>query len=100
MSLRFKTFEDSNDATKVLKRRIIQKGSIDHKRFDSFIQNSLNKYSFVEPWKVLYDVTGTHSSLIVSNKSAIPDLVIYHKIFNKNECFIDNKSTVFNAFPR
>lgn len=100
MSSRFKSLQETNNRQNEIKRKVIHKGSIDHKGFDEFIQNSLNKYAFVEPWKDLYEATGVYSQYIVSNKSAIPDLVIYNKKFNKNECFFENKSTYFNPFPR
>ena len=71
-------------------------------RLDDFIQNSLNKFKFVEPYQSLYDVTGKDQDLIISHKSTIPDLVIWNKEFDKNECFedafIDKKNK--NIFPR
>jgi hypothetical protein len=98
--MRYKSFQDTNNQTNIIKRKTFFKGIIDHKQFDDFIQNSLNKYSFVEPWSELYEATGVYSKYIVSNKSAIPDLVIYNKKFNKNDCFFENKYTEFNPFPR
>ena len=71
-----------------------------HKGLDDFIQNSLDKYGFIDPWQELYNTTGIYSKFIISNKSAIPDLVIYNKKFNKNECFYDANTTEENNFPR
>jgi hypothetical protein len=71
-----------------------------HKALDDFIQNSLDKYSFIDPWQDLYDSAGIYSKFIISNKSAIPDLVIYNKKFNKNECFYEAGTSEVNNFPR
>lgn len=99
--MRYKSYqENSTNQVNMLKRKVINKGLIDHKLFDEFIQNSLNKYSFVDPWEELYEATGVYSKYVVSNKSAIPDLVIYNKKFNKNECFFEIKVNDFNPFPR
>ena len=73
----------------------------DLNKFDNFIQNSLYKYYFVKPWKQLYNNTGENHSDIISDKSTIPDLVIFNKPFNKNDCFIQaNKKRKYNKFPR
>ena len=70
-------------------------------KFDKFIQNSLYKYYFVKPWEQLYNITGENHSDIISDKSTIPDLVIFNKSFNKNDCFIlANKKRKYNKFPR
>ena len=98
--MRYKSYHETNNQGSFLKRKTIFKGSIDHKAFDDFVQKSLDKYSFVDPWDELYEATESYSKLIISNKSAIPDLVIFNKKFNKNDCFYDNKSNKFNAFPR
>jgi hypothetical protein len=76
------------------------KGFSNHKAFDEFIQNSLDKYQFVDPKQEMYEATGVYSKFIVSNKSAIPDLVIWNKKFNKNECFADVNARDYNSFPR
>ena len=55
------------------------------KSLDNFIQSSLHKFFFVDPWKELYDNVGEYSHFVISNKSTIPDLIIYNKTFNKNE---------------
>ena len=74
--------------------------SINLKEFDSFIQDSLHKYFFVEPWKKLYDRTGNLHKDIISDKSTIPDLIIYNKIFNKSFCFYTSNPNTFIKFPR
>ena len=64
---------------------------------DEFIQNCLNKYK-------CYDIS--HSSEINSSESIyessslLPDLIIYNKTFNKNECFYGMKCNEFQSFPR
>ena len=73
----------------------------DLNKFDKFIQNSLHKYFFVKPWEQLYNATGKNHTDIISNKSTIPDLVIFNKPFNKNNCFIQsNNKRKYNKFPR
>ena len=71
-----------------------------HRNLDNFIQNSLNKFEFVEPSPELYKSTGNDKDLIISHKSAIPDLVIWNKTFNKNKCFEEFKAKTENPFPR
>ena len=70
------------------------------KELDLFIQNSLDKYFFVEPWKKLYERTGKVHRDIISDKSTIPDLIIYNKTFNKSDCFIESNKRSFVKFPR
>ena len=71
------------------------------KKLDDFIQYSLDKYFYVDPWEKLYSVSGENHYDIISDKSTIPDLIIYNKSFNKNECFLQaNKNHKFNKFPR
>ena len=71
------------------------------KKFDNFIQDALNKYYIVDPWDELYSNTDKNSYSVISNKSIIPDLVIFNKTFNKNDCFLNsNKSNKYNKFPR
>ena len=70
------------------------------RELDEFIQNSLDKFFFVEPWKNLYDNTGIFSKHIISNKSTIPDLIIFNKTFNKNDCYEGANRNYFNKFPR
>ena len=54
---------------------------------DQNIQNFLNNYKYYEEWPILKENTGKNVDLIISHKSTIPDLVIWNKKFNKNECF-------------
>ena len=70
------------------------------KSLDNFIQSSLHKFFFVDPWKELYDNVGEYSHFVISNKSTIPDLIIYNKTFNKNECFVGMNNKKMNKFPR
>jgi hypothetical protein len=48
----------------------------------------------------MLDSASIYSKHIVSNKPAIPDLVIYNKKFNKNECFVEADTSIFQPFPR
>ena len=73
---------------------------INFKKLDSFIQNCLDKYFYVEPWKKLYERTGSLHKDIISDKSTIPDLIIYNKTFNKSFCFFDSNPYSFVKFPR
>ena len=73
----------------------------DLKKFDDFIQDSLYKYFYVNPWERLYTNTGKVHHDIISDKSTIPDLVIYNKSFNKNDCFFySKKNSKYIKFPR
>ena len=72
----------------------------DLKNLDDFIQDCLNKFKFVDPLQSFYDRTGDDKDLIISHKSTIPDLVIWNKTFNKNECFEDADTNKQNNFPR
>ena len=78
----------------------MDKKHINFKEFDSFIQNSLNKYFYVQPWQKLYDRTGKFHKDIISDKSTIPDLIIYNKSFNKSECFYESNRNSYIKFPR
>lgn len=69
-------------------------------QFDEFIQNSLEKFKFVDAKKEYYDITGDDANYIISHKSTIPDLVIWNKTFNKNECFEGANTAKDNPFPR
>ena len=80
------------------KRKIIQKEEL--KNLDNFIQKCLDHFKFVEPKKELYEATGNDKNVIISHKSTIPDLVIWNKTFNKNNCFIGANTSVQNEFPR
>ena len=67
---------------------------------DNFIQQCLDKFKFIDPKKEFYDATGNEKDLIISHKSTIPDLVIWNKKFNKNECFEESNLKKSNPFPR
>ena len=82
------------------KKKAELKGFHDLKKLDEFIQFSLEKFKLVDPMKKLYDATKNDANSIVSHKSTIPDLVIWNKTFNKNECFYDADITKDNPFPR
>ena len=72
------------------------------KNLDDYIQNCLNKYKPVEkPDPSLYqNTTEQERDFIISRKSTIPDLVIWNKTFNKNECFYEANTDIQNDFPR
>ena len=70
------------------------------KKFDNFIQDSINKFFFVDAWDELYEITGENHYQIISNQSTIPDLVIYNKQFNKNICFLYSSQKNYVKFPR
>ena len=70
------------------------------KELDLFIQNSLDKYFYVEPWQKLYERTGKLHRDIISDKSTIPDLIIYNKTFNKSDCFLESNEKTYIKFPR
>lgn len=67
---------------------------------DDFIQDSLNKYQFCEVPEILTQSSGKFSRIIISNKSAIPDLVIFNKKFNKADCFLNAKAETYIPYPR
>ena len=72
----------------------------DLNNLDSFIQKCLDNFKFVEPKRELYEATGNDKNIIISHKSTIPDLVIWNKTFNKNNCFIGANTLNQNEFPR
>ena len=67
---------------------------------DNFIQQCLDKFKFIDPKQEFYDATGDEKDIIISHKSTIPDLVIWNKKFNKNECFEEGNLKKQNTFPR
>ena len=91
-----KELSDGNN-NKINENRIQEK---DLKRLDDFIQNCLNKFKFADALQSFYDITGDDNDLVISHKSTIPDLVIWNKTFNKNECFEDADLRKENNFPR
>ena len=88
--------EESNLSQKLYNRENI------HKSLDKYIQDCLDKYKPKEnPDPSLYEnTTEKEKDLIISRKSTIPDLVIWNKRFNKNECFIGANINEDNDFPR
>jgi len=73
----------------------------DLNKLDNFIQESLDKYYYVKAWDQLYNNTGKNHKDIISDKSTIPDLVIYNKGFNKLNCFYyPNMKKKKVTFPR
>ena len=72
------------------------------KNLDKFIQDCLDKYKPVEnPDESLYEnTTEDEKDFIISRKSTIPDLVIWNKPFNKNDCFYGLKTKENYTFPR
>ena len=91
-----KNFNNTSKGTN--KRNVVQKEDL--KNLDEFIQKCLDNFKFVEPKKELYEATGNDKDLIISHKSTIPDLVIWNKTFNKNNCFIGANILHPNEFPR
>ena len=81
-----------------------QSTEIMHKKLDKFIQSCLNKFKFVEVKSDIYTKVGKDKNSIISHKSTIPDLVIWNKPFNKNECFYFhnnmNDLSEYNKYPR
>jgi len=73
---------------------------IPSEQLDLFIQKSLDKFFFVDPWKKLYDRTGDLHKDIISDKSTIPDLIIYNKAFNKLDCYFNCKTKQVINYPR
>ena len=71
------------------------------KKNDDTIQNLfLNNYKYYKENPGFKKITGKNYDLIISHKSTIPDLVIYNKVFNKNECFLEANRKENNYFPR
>lgn len=89
-----------NKRLNFFQRRTAPIGFKDHAVLDNFIQESLDKFTFSDPSQEMYASAGVYSRLIISDKSTIPDLIIYNKTFNKNDCFENCNSRIFNSFPR
>ena len=70
------------------------------KKNDQNIQYFLNKYKHYEEIPELKINTGKDYDAIISHRSTIPDLVIYNKVFNKNDCFVEANKKENNYFPR
>ena len=47
-----------------------------------------------------FETVVQNQDFIISHKSTIPDLVIWNKTFNKNECFEEGDLSKSNPFPR
>ena len=77
-----------------------KKNKIDLRKLDLFIQKSLDLYFYVDPWKKLYERTGRIHRNVISDKSTIPDLIIYNKHFNKSECFYEMNNSTYVEYPR
>lgn len=77
-----------------------KKNKIDLTKLDLFIQKSLDLYFYVDPWKKLYERTGRIHRNVISDKSTIPDLIIYNKKFNKSECFYEMNNSAYVEYPR
>ena len=81
-----------------------QKLNTDYKNMqvslDLFIQNSLYRFKFVDYSEQILIHHDNLSIYVVDQKSNLPDLVIYNKIFNKNNCFFDFRGREFYPFPR
>ena len=93
--------EENKNINENKTQKLYEKEKI-HADLDNYIQSCLDKYKPKEnPDPSLYaNTTQDERDLIISRKSTIPDLVIWNKQFNKNECFIGAKTNVENAFPR
>ena len=70
------------------------------KKNDRNIQYFLNRYKHYDENPEYAKNIGENENLIISHKSTIPDLVIYNKVFNKNECFYEANKKENNYFPR
>ena len=71
------------------------------KKNDENIQNLfLNNYKYYDENPQFKKITGKNYDLIISHKSTIPDLVIYNRVFNKNECFLEANRNENNYYPR
>ena len=70
------------------------------KKNDRNIQYFLNRYKHYDENPEYAKNIGENENLIISHKSTIPDLVIYNKVFNKNECFYEANKKEKNYFPR
>lgn len=82
-----------------IKQKLLKKEDLE--KFDTFIQDTLDRYIDVKVWDELIQTTGEDSNYIISNKSTIPDLVIYNKGFNKRNCFYySNRNKGSIHFPR
>ena len=75
------------------------KGFKDLNLFDDFIQTALDKFNFSPDIPKLDESAEKFHDYILDQEPQIPDLIIYNKTFNKNECF-SGYYTGFNKYPR
>ena len=92
------TKENQPNSNRSQSKKILTKKDLT--KLDEFIQQCLNMFKFVDPREEFYEATGKEKDLIISHKSTIPDLVIWNKTFNKNECFEEANTKKPNNFPR
>ena len=76
------------------------KGFKDLDSFDDFIQKALDKYNFTNSTPKLDESSEKFHDYIINEESLIPDLIIYNKTFNKNECYFEYYDYGFNKYPR
>ena len=76
------------------------KGFKDLNLFDDFIQTALDKFSITQEIPKLDESVEKFQDYILNEESQIPDLIIYNKPFNKNECFSGYYNYGFNKYPR
>ena len=96
-NLSLKVSENNENPSRVSSKKILTKKDLT--KLDEFIQQCLNMFKFVDPKPEFYEATGKEKDLIISHKSTIPDLVIWNKTFNKNECFEEANTRKPNPFP-
>lgn len=81
-------------------RKTKDKGLIDTKKIDDFIELALSKFNYTSI-EALTDKFKINNYYYILNKtSLVPDLIVYSDEFNKNECFYDFKGTSYNKYPR
>ena len=90
--------ESNENPSNISSKKILTKNDLS--KLDEYIQQCLNMFKFVDPKPEFYEATGKEKDLIISHKSTIPDLVIWNKTFNKNECFEEADLKKPNPFPR
>ena len=78
----------------------VQRDTEIQKRNDQNIQKWLNCYKYYEEKEEFKQNTGKDFDLIISHRPTIPDLVIFNKPFNKNNCFCEANPDENNLFPR
>ena len=76
------------------------KGFKDLNLFDDFIQTALDKFNFTSEIPKLDESAEKFHDYILNEESQIPDLIIYNKPFNKNDCYAGYYNFGFNKYPR